>query len=73
MADAVRAVSKASADLLNGTKNQAEKNQKELGDRVAALRAVLQKTPPSERRLVPGGPPFPVQNQAAAVARQPPP
>jgi HEAT repeat protein len=70
VADAVKAVSKASADLLNGTKNQAEKNQKELNDKVAALRAVLQKTPPPERRLVPGGPVFPVQNQAAAVAAQ---
>ena len=50
-----------SADLVNGTKGQIPAHLKTLSERVADLRAVLAKNPPSDKRLVPGGPALPIR------------
>jgi hypothetical protein len=70
--DSIKAVSKASADLVNGTRGQVPANLKALSEQVAALRAVLDKNPPADKRLVPGGPVLPIRNPAVAGNANPP-
>jgi len=55
----VKPVAKASVDLLNAPRGKYGDMQKELNKRVVALRTFLQKNPPADAHLVPGGPQFP--------------
>ncbi len=71
----VKAIIKASADLLVSPTKLAPERIKDLNARVDALKAHLEKNPPADRRLVQGGPEFPstLAGQAAlpAAANQP--
>jgi hypothetical protein len=67
----VKPVAKSSIELIRAPKGQVPRYQKELGDRVAALRDFLDKNRPANRWLVPGGPEFPPPKPATAVAGAP--
>lgn len=54
----VKSILKASADLLVSPSKLTPDRIKDLNARVAALKAHLEKNPPSDRRLVQGGPEF---------------
>ena len=55
----VKPVYQASVELLNAPRGKYKDMQKQLANRVASLRAFLEKNPPSDAWLVPGGPEFP--------------
>ncbi|MDR3633308.1 MAG: hypothetical protein P4L84_05680 [Isosphaeraceae bacterium] len=64
--DLVKSVYKASVELLNAPRGKQKDLQKQLANRVDALRKFLQKNPPADTRLVPGGQAFPGNQVAAA-------
>jgi len=53
---------------LQGPTGNRDKLAKELSDRVGALKAFLDKNAPSDKKLVPGGKPLPLQAQMAGGA-----
>jgi len=61
----VRPLAKSAVELIKAPKGGQEKLAKELSDRVGALKAFLDKNPPSDNKLVPTGKPFPLQAQMA--------
>ncbi len=61
----VKAVAKASVDLITSGSRQVNDRKKELQARVDALRDLLEKTAPADRHLVQGGQDFPVAQAAA--------
>lgn len=63
----VKAVSVTSVNLLNAPRGKYKDMQKELNNRVSALRSFLQKNPPADAHLVPGGQAFPVAEKVPAV------
>lgn len=66
VADLSASVARASIELLRAPGGQQKARQAELSDRVAALKDYLDKNPPKDFRLVPGGPEFrPKQAQVA--------
>lgn len=67
VADLVRPVTRASVDLFKAPKGTRDKMAKELSDRVGQLKAFLDKNPPAQKSLVPGGQPFPLQAQMAGA------
>jgi hypothetical protein len=61
----VKAVAKASVDLITSGSRQVNDRKKELQARVDALRDLLEKTAPADRHLVQGGQDFPLAQAAA--------
>jgi hypothetical protein len=58
IADLTSAVAKAAVELVRAPGGQISNRKKDLGDRVAGLKAFLDKNPPKEYSLVPKGPEF---------------
>jgi hypothetical protein len=71
VSELVKSVAKSSIELFRAPKGQVPRYQKELGDRVAALKGFLDKNQPANSWLVPGGPEFPPPKPANAVAGAP--
>ncbi len=72
IADLSKEVAKASVELVRAPNGQIQNFKKALGDRVAALKAFLDKNPPKEYSLVPKGQEFRlVKPQVAAAAPAP--
>jgi hypothetical protein len=70
VSDLIKPIANASITLTRSPKGQVPKVQKDLGDRVAALKSFLDKNQPADTWLVPGGPQFPLKG-ANAVAEAP--
>ncbi len=68
--DLIKPVAKSSVDLINGPRGKQKDLQKGLEESVANLRSFLQKNPPKDVKLVPGGPAFPVKNNEVAKAAE---
>ncbi|MFO0910331.1 MAG: hypothetical protein U0794_18635 [Isosphaeraceae bacterium] len=68
VADATTAVARASVELVRAPGGQTKARSKDLGDRIAQLRAILEKSPPKEFSLVPGGPEYRPASPAVAGA-----
>lgn len=68
IADLTASVSKASIELIRAPNGQIDARQKDLGERLATLKAYLDKNPPKDWRLVPGGPEFKVRQAQVADA-----
>ncbi len=66
--DLSSSVARASVELLRGTSGQFKERQKELSDRVAALKDYLGKNPPKDFHLVPDGPEFQIKQAQVAGA-----
>ena len=64
--DRVQEISVAAVNLTKSAGGLIPKQQKELSNRVAMLRAFLGKSAPADRRLLPNGPEFPLANPVAA-------
>jgi hypothetical protein len=71
VSELVKSVAKSSIELFRAPKGQVPRYQKELGDRVAALKGFLDKNQPANSWLVPGGPEFPPPKPVNAVAGAP--
>jgi hypothetical protein len=68
VSDLTSAVTKASLDLVRSTPGQYPKYQKDLDDRIAGLKAYLEKNPPKDYRLVPNGQEFRPDKEQVAKA-----
>jgi hypothetical protein len=69
VADLASSVARSSVELVRAPNGQIADRQKDLGERVAALKDYLDKNPPKDFHLVPGGPEF--RGQQAQVADAP--
>ena len=69
VSDRVREVCVAAGNLTRAAGGLIPKQQKELSNRVAALREFLSNSAPADRRLVPNGPEYPLANNRVAGAR----
>lgn len=73
LTDQVRAVTTTAIDLtVKSPKARQAGFAKDLGDRVGALRAFLDKNPPADKHLVPGGTEYPVKAQVAGAPAEKP-
>jgi hypothetical protein len=67
--DLIASVARTAVELIRAPTGQQPRLQKDLGDRVAALKSWLDKNPPKDYHLVPGGPEF--KGGQAEVAEAP--
>lgn len=67
VADLIKPVAKSAIELYKSPKGGREKLAKELSDRVGQLRAYLDKNPPAQKSLIPGGRPFPLRAEMAGA------
>jgi hypothetical protein len=70
VSELIKPIAKTSVELLRAPKGQVPKLQKDLGDRVAALKGFLDKNQPANDWLVPGGQPFPFKGANAGAGAQ---
>ncbi|MBV8229022.1 MAG: hypothetical protein JO329_03470 [Planctomycetaceae bacterium] len=66
VADLVQPIAKGALDLTRAPTGQQRQLEKELSDRVAQLRTFLEKNPPRDRHLIPGGDEYPVMKGPVA-------
>src|SRR6185312_13222656 len=67
--DQIKPIAKMAVDLINSPKGQVADRQKDLSNAVASLKQFLDKNPPAETHLVPGGKEdFPVNGDKVAKA-----
>ncbi len=66
--DLVKPVASTAVNLLRAPTGRFKDYKKELNDRVAALKLFLEKNPPADHHLTPGGPQFPIKNPQVAEA-----
>ena len=66
VADLTSSVARSSVELIRAPNGQIDARQKDLGERVATLKGYLDKNPPKDWRLVPGGPEFKVRQAQVA-------
>lgn len=71
IADLESGVARAAAELIRSSAGLQKDKLKELGDRLAALKAYLEKNSPADYHLVPGGEEFKVQAPAVAAQEAP--
>jgi hypothetical protein len=70
VSDLIKPIAKTSVELIRAPKGQVAKLQKDLGDKVAALKGFLDKNQPANNWLVPGGQPFPFKGSSAVAGAQ---
>ena len=69
----IKPIAQAAIDLRGAPSKEFKKGKQDLASNVAALRSFVDENPPASRRLVPGGPEFGPNGQAAGARVQPPP
>jgi hypothetical protein len=68
----IKPIAQASIELRGSPSKEYKKRKQDLAGRVAALGSFLEENPPASRRLVPGGPEFGPNGQAAGMLNPPP-